>query len=286
MTACFLERYKSRKPESDQTTVGSLPSTVDTPCNTCINQVFQRGNPPAWCWIQPAGQSPPVWGIIITHISHMTCHFVPDPMSPTSPPKPHPHHPKCLHFVVSSGQTGTSNPPVKVRWRKWQLCVFMAVPQLRTTPGLGLPAVLSHTGSTHMSLRLKAPSQHLQWASQCEGWTPVWSMMMIDSENSQADTKGLVCLEFCLKSCWVMNCLFPGRLESVFLDETRFLFQHGRLGSTSNMPDWKDSEHFSTQLAEVETLHWFTGSLHRRCEFSGWKSSYYFTRIKAFGGVC
>lgn len=79
--------------------------------------------------------------------------------------------PICLHFVVPSRQTGTSNTPVNVRWHKLQLCVYCLWPCRLLLPRFswechlawGLLAVLSHTGSSHMSLKLKASSEHLEW---------------------------------------------------------------------------------------------------------------------------
>lgn len=45
------------------------------------------------------------------------------------------------------------------------VCLRPCLPQLRGTPGLGLPAVLSHVDSSHMSLKLKASYKHPEYFS-------------------------------------------------------------------------------------------------------------------------
>lgn len=59
-----------------------------------------------------------------------------DPSPPRQPGSPHP--PSCLHVAVWVKWTGTSDPPVNVRWHKRHLCVFVAA-QRNTWPLGGVP---------------------------------------------------------------------------------------------------------------------------------------------------
>lgn len=78
------------------------------------------------------------------------------------PPPQAPSH-SCLHFVVSSKRTGTSDPPVNVRWHKWQPCVLKARSvSAHNNSWSGSADGLLHAGSSRVSETPGLLGEHLE----------------------------------------------------------------------------------------------------------------------------
>lgn len=126
--------------------------------------------------------------------------------------------PSCLHFVVSTKQTRTSNPPVKVRWHKWQRCVFMALSasaQNNTWPGAaGCSAprgVLTYVTETQGLLKnisnkftIIILKDWIQYQSFTKAWIAAPDPGEINDKLIPTLNAVFVCF-FCGLSCIVIN---------------------------------------------------------------------------------